>query len=60
VKSIRIDNVSIGSASDTKRAEAIALLMQGATLSGIALNYDKAQQELRPRVARVFQPQAAA
>ena len=41
VKSIRIDNVSIGSASDTKRAEAIALLMQGASLSGIALNYDK-------------------
>ncbi len=41
VKAIRIDNVVIGSASDTKRAEAIALLMQGASLSGIALNYDK-------------------
>jgi hypothetical protein len=32
----------INNASDTKRAETIATLMQGLTLSGLALNYDKA------------------
>ncbi|MEW5918959.1 MAG: hypothetical protein AB1762_21325, partial [Gemmatimonadota bacterium] len=31
----------INNAADTKRAETIATLMQGLTLSGIALNYDK-------------------
>jgi len=31
----------INNPSDTKRAETIATLMQGLTLSGIALNYDK-------------------
>lgn len=33
--------IVINNASDTKRAEAISTLMQGMTLSGIALNYDK-------------------
>jgi hypothetical protein len=32
----------INNASDTKRAETIATLMQGLTLSGLAINYDKA------------------
>lgn len=41
VKAIRKDNVVINNPTDTKRAEAIGLLMQGATLAGIALNYDK-------------------
>lgn len=42
VRAIRKDKVVINTAGDTKRAEAIAVLMQGATLSGLALNYDKA------------------
>ncbi len=41
LKAIRVDNVVINSAADTKRAEAIAELMLGASLSYIALNYDK-------------------
>jgi len=41
VRAIRVDDVEINSASDTKRAEAIAVLMQGAALSGISMNYDK-------------------
>lgn len=41
VKAIRKDNVVINNPSDTKRAEAVALLMQGATMAGIAINYDK-------------------
>jgi starch-binding outer membrane protein, SusD/RagB family len=41
IKAIREGGVVIGSPADTKRAEAVALLMQGATLSGIAMNYDK-------------------
>ncbi len=38
---IRKNNVVVRNAADTRRAEAIALLMQGASLMGIALNYDK-------------------
>jgi starch-binding outer membrane protein, SusD/RagB family len=38
---IRKNNIVIRNQADTKRAEAIALLMQGASLMGIALNYDK-------------------
>ncbi len=41
VKAIK-GGVVINNASDTKRAETIATLMQGLTLSGLALNYDKA------------------
>ncbi len=41
LKAIRINNLVINNAADTRRAEAVALLMQGAALSGIALNYDK-------------------
>ena len=41
LKAIRKNNLVIGTASNTKRAEAVALLMQGAALSGIAMNYDK-------------------
>lgn len=41
LRAIRNNGVVINNASDTKRAEAVALLMQGASLSGIALNYDK-------------------
>ncbi|MFN2564386.1 MAG: hypothetical protein ABR499_05160 [Gemmatimonadaceae bacterium] len=42
LRAIRTENVVINTAADTKRAETIALLMQGAALSGLALNYDKA------------------
>jgi hypothetical protein len=38
---IRINNVEFDSESDTRRAEAIAELMLGASLGQIALNYDK-------------------
>jgi hypothetical protein len=38
---IRKNNLVIGNAAQTKRAETIAVLMRGAALSGIALNYDK-------------------
>jgi len=38
---IRVNHVVIRNAADTKRAETFAQLMQGAALSGIALNYDK-------------------
>lgn len=41
VKSIK-DGAVINNASDTKRSETIATLMQGLTLSGLAMNYDKA------------------
>lgn len=41
LKAIRINGLVINNATDTKRTEAVALLMQGAALSGIALNYDK-------------------
>jgi starch-binding outer membrane protein, SusD/RagB family len=41
VKAIRNNGLIITNVSDTRRAEAVALLMQGAALSGIALNYDK-------------------
>ena len=38
---IRVNGLVINNATDTKRTEAMALLMQGANLAGIALNYDK-------------------
>lgn len=38
---IRKNNIVIRNPTDTRRTEAIALLMQGAALMGIALNYDK-------------------
>jgi len=41
LKAIRLNGLVINNTSDTRRAEAVALLMQGAALSGIALNYDK-------------------
>ncbi len=41
LKAIRVSNVVINSVGDTKRAEAVAELMLGASLSYIALNYDK-------------------
>ncbi|MGQ0648349.1 MAG: hypothetical protein ACT4P7_12340 [Gemmatimonadaceae bacterium] len=41
LRAIRKDNAVVNNPSDTKRAETIAVLMQGATLGGIALNYDK-------------------
>lgn len=41
LKAIRKNNLVISNAANTKRAETIAQLMQGAGLMGIALNYDK-------------------
>ncbi|MDZ7630914.1 MAG: hypothetical protein U5K74_06050 [Gemmatimonadaceae bacterium] len=41
LKAIRITGTEINSPSDTKRAEAVSELMLGASLSYIALNYDK-------------------
>ena len=41
LKAIRITKTVINNASDTKRAEVIAEFMLGASLSYIALNYDK-------------------
>ena len=41
LKAIRVNNLIINTAADTRRAEAVALLVRGASLSGIALNYDK-------------------
>lgn len=41
LKAIRVNDLVINTPEDTKRAETIALLMRGASLSGIALNYDK-------------------
>ena len=41
LKAIRLNNVVITSAAQTKRAETIAQLMQGAAMMMIALNYDK-------------------
>src|SRR5262245_9442314 len=38
---IRVDNVSLGDASSTKSAEAVAQLMQGASYMLLALNYDQ-------------------
>jgi hypothetical protein len=38
---IRKNNVVISTPANTKRAETIAVLMRGAALMGIALNYDK-------------------
>lgn len=41
LKAIRTDKLVINNASDTKRAEAVALLMQGAAMANLALEYDK-------------------
>ena len=41
LKAIRIGKIVVNNAADTKRSEAIAELMLGASLSYIALNYDK-------------------
>jgi hypothetical protein len=41
LRAIRKSNVVINDEADTKRAETVALLMAGAALSGIAVNYDK-------------------
>ncbi len=41
LKAIRQNGVVIEDEATTKRVETIALLMQGAALSGIAMNYDK-------------------
>jgi starch-binding outer membrane protein, SusD/RagB family len=41
LKAIRVQNVVINNVADTKRAEAVAELMLGASLSYIALNFDK-------------------
>ena len=41
LKAIRVGKIVVNNAADTKRAEAIAELMLGASLSYIALNYDK-------------------
>lgn len=41
LKAIRVDGLEINTPEDTKRAETMLVLMQGATLMGIALNYDK-------------------
>jgi len=38
---IRTKSIIIGDAAQTKRAETVAALMQGASLMGIALNFDK-------------------
>ena len=38
---IRIGGAVLGTQANTRRAEAFALLVQGASLSGIALNYDR-------------------
>ena len=41
LKATRKNGLVIGSAANTKRAEAVAFLMQGAAMSGIAMNYNK-------------------
>ncbi len=41
LRAIRNNDLLIGDTANTRRIETIALLMQGAALSGIALNYDK-------------------
>jgi hypothetical protein len=41
VIAIRNNNVKIGSAANTKMVETMGVMMQGLTLMGIALNYDK-------------------
>lgn len=41
LKAIRTNKTVINNAADTKRAETIALLMRGAALASIALEYDK-------------------
>jgi starch-binding outer membrane protein, SusD/RagB family len=41
LKATRKNGLVINNAADTKRAEAVAFLMQGAALSGIAMNYNK-------------------
>ncbi len=41
LKAIRVGKVVINNAADTKRAESVALLMQGAALANLSLEYDK-------------------
>lgn len=41
LRAIRVDNVVINNAADTKRAETMAAFVNGLAHSGIALNYDK-------------------
>lgn len=41
LRAIRVNGLEINTPADTRRAEAMALLMQGAALSGIAMNFDK-------------------
>ena len=41
IRAIRVDGFELTTESDTRRAEAVALLVAGASLSGIAMNYDK-------------------
>lgn len=41
LKAIRVDGFELTTVSDTRRAEAVALLVAGASLSGIAINYDQ-------------------
>lgn len=41
LKAIRIDKIVINNAPDTKRAETVALMMQGAALANLAIEYDK-------------------
>src|SRR5690349_2511083 len=42
LNAIRVQNVSIGSPTQTKRAETVAQFMQGAALMWLALNFDQA------------------
>jgi hypothetical protein len=42
LKAIRVNNVVIGDAANTKMVETMAVLAQGLALSGLALNYDQA------------------
>ncbi|MEK7240020.1 MAG: hypothetical protein AAB224_05485 [Gemmatimonadota bacterium] len=41
LKAIRTDKIVINNAADTKRAETVALMMRGAALANLALEYDK-------------------
>lgn len=42
LRAIRVENKVINGPEDTKRAETFAELMRGASLAGLAINYDKA------------------
>lgn len=41
LRAIRLNNLVVNNETDTRRAEAVALFLQGLALSGIAMNYDK-------------------